>query len=64
MISTFWEAVLVLLGGVWAGPINTIVGSGTLVSFPILVAVGLPPVTANVSNSVGLVPGSLTGAWG
>jgi uncharacterized membrane protein YfcA len=64
MISTFWEAVAVLLGGVWAGTINTVVGSGTLVSFPILVAVGLPPVTANVSNTIGLVPGSLTGAWG
>lgn len=64
MISSVWEAALVLLGGVWAGTINTIVGSGTLVSFPILVAVGLPPVTANVSNSVGLVPGSVTGAWG
>jgi uncharacterized membrane protein YfcA len=64
MISTFWEGLFVLLGGVWAGTINTVVGSGTLVSFPIMVAVGLPPVTANVSNSVGLVPGSLTGAWG
>jgi uncharacterized membrane protein YfcA len=64
MISTFWEALAVLLGGVWAGTINTVVGSGTLVSFPILVAVGLPPVTANVSNTIGLVPGSLTGAWG
>jgi uncharacterized protein len=64
MISSFWEAAAVLLAGVWAGTINTVVGSGTLVSFPILVAVGLPPVTANVSNSVGLVPGSVTGAWG
>ncbi len=64
MISTFWEALAVLLGGVWAGTINTVVGSGTLVSFPTLVAVGLPPVTANVSNSIGLVPGSVTGAWG
>jgi uncharacterized protein len=64
MISSFWEALAVLLGGVWAGTINTVVGSGTLVSFPILVAVGLPPVTANVSNSIGLVPGSVTGAWG
>ena len=64
MISSVWEALLVLLGGVWAGTINTIVGSGTLVSFPILLAVGLPPVTANVSNTVGLVPGSVTGAWG
>jgi uncharacterized membrane protein YfcA len=64
MISTFWEALAVLLGGMWAGTINTVVGSGTLVSFPILVAVGLPPVTANVSNTIGLVPGSATGAWG
>jgi uncharacterized membrane protein YfcA len=64
MISSAWEAVLVLLGGIWAGTINTIVGSGTLVSFPILLAAGLPPVTANVSNSIGLVPGSVTGAWG
>jgi uncharacterized membrane protein YfcA len=64
MVSTFWEALAVLLGGVWAGTINTVVGSGTLVSFPILVAVGLPPVTANVTNTIGLVPGSVTGAWG
>jgi uncharacterized membrane protein YfcA len=64
MMDSFWEVVLVLLGGIWAGTINTVVGSGTLVSFPILVAVGLPPVTANVSNSIGLVPGSVTGAWG
>lgn len=64
MISSFWEAAAVLLAGVWAGTINTVVGSGTLVSFPILVAVGVPPVTANVSNSIGLVPGSVTGAWG
>ena len=64
MISSFWEAAAVLLAGVWAGTINTVVGSGTLVSFPVLVAVGLPPVTANVSNSIGLVPGSVTGAWG
>jgi uncharacterized protein len=64
MISSLWEAAAVLLAGVWAGTINTVVGSGTLVSFPVLVAVGLPPVTANVSNSIGLVPGSVTGAWG
>ncbi|MGN6253154.1 MAG: sulfite exporter TauE/SafE family protein [Marmoricola sp.] len=44
--------------------INTIVGSGTLVTFPTLLAVGLPPVTANVSNALGLVPGSVSGAWG
>jgi uncharacterized membrane protein YfcA len=58
------EALAVLAAGVGAGTINTIVGSGTLLTFPVLLAVGLPPVTANVSNALGLVPGSLTGAWG
>ncbi len=61
---TVWEAVLVAVAGVGAGTINTIVGSGTLITFPTLLALGVPPVTANVSNNLGLVPGSLTGAWG
>ena len=54
----------VLLAGVAAGTINTVVGSGTLITFPTLLAFGIPPVTANVSNTVGLVPGSLSGAIG
>lgn len=58
------EAVAVLAAGIGAGTINTIVGSGTLITFPVLLAVGLPPVTANVSNTLGLVPGSVTGAIG
>jgi uncharacterized membrane protein YfcA len=58
------EALLVLLAGVAAGTINTIVGSGTLVTFPTLLAVGYPPVVANVSNTVGLVPGGVSGAIG
>ncbi len=58
------DAVIVLLAGLWAGTINTVVGSGTLVSFPVLLGIGLPPVTANVTNTVGLFPGSLAGAWG
>jgi uncharacterized membrane protein YfcA len=58
------EAVAVFGAGVGAGTINTIVGSGTLITFPVLLAVGLPPVTANVSNTLGLVPGSVTGAIG
>jgi uncharacterized membrane protein YfcA len=58
------EAAGVVLAGVFAGAINTVVGSGTLVTFPALLAVGYPPVTANVSNSLGLVPGSLAGAVG
>ena len=56
--------VAIFLAGTGAGTINTVVGSGTLVTFPTLLAFGVPPVTANVSNSVGLVPGSVTGAWG
>jgi uncharacterized protein len=56
--------VLVALAGVAAGTINAVVGSGTLITFPTLLAFGVPPVTANVSNNVGLVPGSLSGAIG
>lgn len=55
---------MVLLAGVLAGGINAVVGSGTLVTFPALLAVGLPPVTATISNSLGLVPGNLAGAVG
>jgi len=58
------EVVAVLLAGVAAGTINTVVGSGTLITFPTLLAFGLPPVSANVSNNIGLVFGSVTGTWG
>jgi uncharacterized membrane protein YfcA len=58
------EAVLITLAGVAAGTINTVVGSGTLITFPTLLAFGVPPVTANVSNTVGLVPGSMSGVFG
>ncbi|MGN0063108.1 MAG: sulfite exporter TauE/SafE family protein [Nocardioides sp.] len=58
------EILLLALAGVAAGAINTLVGSGTLITFPTLLAFGVPPVTANVSNTIGLVPGSVTGALG
>ncbi|GAA4811641.1 sulfite exporter TauE/SafE family protein [Actinomycetospora chlora] len=61
---TWWHGVLIAVAGLWAGTINTVVGSGTLVTFPVLVALGYPPVTATTSNAIGLVPGSFTGAWG
>jgi uncharacterized membrane protein YfcA len=61
---TLLEALLVLVAGVWAGAINTLVGSGSLVTFPVLLAVGYPPLTANVSNNLGLVPGAVSGAYG
>jgi uncharacterized membrane protein YfcA len=47
-----------------AGAINTLVGSGTLITFPVLLAFGYSPVTANVSNTIGLVPGSVAGSFG
>ena len=58
------EAAVILAAGMAAGTINTIVGSGSLITFPILLAFGYPPVDANVSNTVGLVPGSVSGAIG
>lgn len=59
-----WEFAAIALAGFWAGMINTIVGSGTLVTFPTLLFFGYPAVTANVSNSLGLVAGGISGAWG
>jgi uncharacterized protein len=61
---TWWHGVVIAVAGVWAGTINTVVGSGTLVTFPVLVALGYPPVTATTSNAIGLIPGSITGAYG
>jgi uncharacterized membrane protein YfcA len=61
---TPFEVVAILLAGCAAGTINTIVGSGTLITFPTLLAFGIPPVTANVSNTVGLVPGSASAVVG
>lgn len=58
------EAVAVAAAGAGAGAVNTIVGSGSLITFPTLVAVGYPARVANVSNNIGLVPGSIAGAWG
>jgi uncharacterized membrane protein YfcA len=61
---TWYEALFVLVAGMGAGTINAVVGSGTLLTFPALLAVGIPPVLANVSNSVGLSPGTAAGAIG
>ena len=54
----------VVAAGVGAGAINSVVGSGTLITFPVLLATGLTPVTATVSNALGLIPGSISGAIG
>jgi uncharacterized membrane protein YfcA len=58
------EALAVLAAGAVAGGVNTVVGSGSLITFPTLLAVGFSPVTANVSNCVGLVPGGVAGSFG
>lgn len=57
------EWTLLALGGFGAGAMNAIAGGGTFISFPALLAIGLPPVTANASNSVALWPASLASAW-
>lgn len=59
-----WEVLAIGMAGLAAGTINTVVGSGTLITFPVLLAFGYAPVTANVSNTIGLVPGSISGAVG
>jgi uncharacterized protein len=61
---TPWDALMVGLAGIAAGAINAVVGSGSLITFPALVAVGIDPIVANVSNNIGLVPGSFAGAYG
>ncbi len=61
---TGWEMVAVVAAGFAAGGINAVVGSGTLVSFPVLLAVGIPPLPATISNSLGLVAGNLSGSIG
>ncbi|MBH2019607.1 MAG: sulfite exporter TauE/SafE family protein [Burkholderiales bacterium] len=57
------DILLMGAGGFAAGVVNAVAGGGTFFSFPALLAVGLPPVVANASNSVALWPGSLAGAW-
>ncbi|OBF86970.1 hypothetical protein A5791_19980 [Mycobacterium sp. 852002-51163_SCH5372311] len=58
------QIALIGLAGFAAGAINALVGSGTLITFPTLVALGYPPVTATMSNAVGLVAGGVSSTWG
>jgi uncharacterized protein len=58
------EVLAIAAAGLAAGTVNTVVGSGTLITFPVLLGFGYAPVTANVSNTIGLVPGSASGAVG
>lgn len=58
------DVVAITAAGFAAGTINTIVGSGSLITFPTLLVLGYPPLTANVSNNIGLVPGGVSGSYG
>jgi len=58
------EILAILAAALAAGAINAVVGSGSLITFPTLLAFGFPPVVANVSNNVGLVPGNFSGSYG
>ncbi|UUL75314.1 sulfite exporter TauE/SafE family protein [Pseudarthrobacter sp. Fe7] len=59
-----FSSIIVFIAGLWAGTINAVVGSGTLVTFPVLIALGVAPVTASMSNAMGLVFGTGAGAFG
>jgi uncharacterized membrane protein YfcA len=61
---THWEQLAVLLAGLGAGVLTSTVGVASLVSFPVLVAIGLPPVVANVSNTIGMTPAGISGSFG
>ena len=59
-----FHMMVIVAAGVGAGAINSLVGSGTLITFPTLVALGFPPVTATMANAIGLVAGGVSGTWG
>ncbi|WP_152346405.1 sulfite exporter TauE/SafE family protein [Brevibacterium sp. CFH 10365] len=59
-----WQIGLIIVAGIAAGAINAVVGSGTLITFPALVAFGVPPVVSTMSNAVGLIPGNIASSFG
>jgi uncharacterized membrane protein YfcA len=61
---TLLEAGFIIAAGIGAGVMNALVGAGTLLTFPTLLLLGYPPVLANVSNTVGLFPGSFMASIG
>ena len=58
------ESILVLATvGFLAGVINSVVGSGSLLTFPTLIALGVPPIVASITNTIGVLPANIAGAW-
>jgi hypothetical protein len=60
-VEELWGIALIAVAGFLAGAINAVAGGGSIVSFPALLAVGLPPIAANVTNAVALLPGYASG---
>lgn len=60
---SLFEVAMLTLVGIAAGTMNTIVGSGSLVTFPALLAFGYTPFVANITNNVGVIPGAISGAY-
>jgi hypothetical protein len=63
VITSEWDFLLVGLAALAAGVVNAIAGGGTLITFPMLTAVGIPVVAANVTSTVALCPGYLGATW-
>jgi uncharacterized membrane protein YfcA len=61
---TLWQGIILAIAGFISGALNAAAGGGSLVSFPVLVVTGYPPLTANVTNNVAACPGYAGGAWG
>lgn len=57
------DILLILLASLAAGAINALAGGGTLITFPTLVAIGIPPIMANVTSTVALCPGYFGATW-
>src|SRR5919199_2201194 len=61
---SIWQGLILAGAGFISGALNAAAGGGTLISFPVLIAMGYPPLTANVTNNVAAFPGYVGGAWG
>jgi len=61
---TAFHVVLLILAGLGAGIFNGVAGGGSLISFPVLLGLGFSPLTANITNTVGIWPGYLSSAAG
>lgn len=64
IVHSYWSYALLALAGVAAGAINAVAGGGSLISFPTMLALGIPAIPANATNAVALWPGSLASVWG